>query len=177
VVRSFCFLLSRKRRLAEIIKQREEGGRSAQFGGSDDPRVAGAAARACVVAPGTAADPGLVVQLAEKALARDRDWIRLRLLGAALVRAGEADGAVERLTEGIKANPEGGDAPDWLWLALAHQQKGRTAEARRWLARAVERLEAKEAAPSGAALGWTERLETRLLRREAEALVASGGRS
>jgi tetratricopeptide (TPR) repeat protein len=147
-----------------------------RFGEAANPRVAGAAARACVVAPGAVADPGLVVHLAEKALAKDRDWIRLRLLGAALVRAGEADRAVERLTEGMQANPEGGDAPDWLWLALAHQQKGRADEARRWLARAVERLEAKEAAPSGAALGWTDRLESRLLRREAEALMASGGR-
>ncbi len=78
----------------------------------------------------------------------------------------------------MKANPSGGSAFDWLFLAMAHQRLGRNDEARRWLERAgafVELLEQGEAPADGnlgRPLSWQDRLEFMIVHREAAALIA-----
>jgi predicted Zn-dependent protease len=96
------------------------------------------------------------------------------LLGAAHFRAGQLDVAVERLNEAARQKK---DSPMvWLYLALAHYQRGQAAEARTSLARAVqaiERFNTAKSRPGVAKLPWTERLSLQLLRLEAEQVIGT----
>jgi serine/threonine protein kinase/tetratricopeptide (TPR) repeat protein len=90
-------------------------------------------------------DPARAVRLAEKALDRKEPnqvvkagdiW---NTLGVARYRAGQWEAAVQGLEQSRKLR-DGGDAVDWLFLAMAHQKLGHTdqagkcyAEAIRWL--------------------------------------------
>jgi hypothetical protein len=67
---------------------------------------------------------------------------------------------VGALNESVRRR-KGGDAFDWLFLALAHAKLGRPDEARRWYDRAARRMDAPP--PRDAALG--------LLRAEAASLL------
>jgi WD40 repeat protein/serine/threonine protein kinase/tetratricopeptide (TPR) repeat protein len=131
----------------------------------------------CTLAPDAVADPTLPVQLAKEALlARPGDYASLNTLGAALYRSGEYSAAIEQLNEARKKSGKGGSAFDWLFLAMAHQRTGQTAQARQSLDKAVQTinraaLEQTEGAAPAAALSWNERLELQILRREAEAIV------
>jgi len=64
---------------------------------------------------------------------------------------------------------------NWLWLAFAYQQLGKTDEARRWLDRArvwLDQLESdKLAPPDNSGLHHHNWLEAQLLRRELDALL------
>src|SRR5262249_15208589 len=96
--------------------------------------------------------------------------------GAALYRAGRFDAAVRRLEEAVAAPGNSGAAWDWLFLAMAHQRQGHGDEARRCLEKAVRWIDQAEAAttrdrPPRTPLGWQQRLELQILRREAEELV------
>jgi hypothetical protein len=62
----------------------------------------------------------------------------------------------------------------WFFLATAHHHLGHAEEARRWLEKAVRWLDQADwfrPPDVGVSPTWPERLEARLLRREAEALV------
>src|SRR5262249_25690137 len=105
-----------------------------------------------------------VVRLAERAVTgRPRSAVALTALGAALVRAGQADKAVEPLREAVTVAAETPSA--WLFLALAEQCRGQAAAAREALATATKTGGA--AAPRS----WQQREEWRVLRAEAEALL------
>jgi tetratricopeptide (TPR) repeat protein len=126
------------------------------FGKTQDPIEAHGAALVCAIGPNAAADPAMPVQLARRAVARQRNSDTLHALGAVLYRAGEYVPAVARMTEAMAMRPGGGTAPDCVFMAMAHQRLGHAAEARRWLDRSVARERA------GAVLrGWGDRLETR----------------
>jgi WD40 repeat protein/tetratricopeptide (TPR) repeat protein len=123
-------------------------------------------ARCCALAPDAVADREAPVRLAEFAVQNapaDRRPNYLHTLGAALYRARRSEESILRLEESIrgrKSLPQ-----DWVFLALAHQQIGHGAEARRWLDqfrtyRANEKPEA-----------FSNELEIRLLRNEAEAVI------
>jgi hypothetical protein len=96
-------------------------------------------------------------------------------LGGVLFRAGKWEEAIRQLNEAIKAEGKGGTATDWLFLAMAHYRGGYAGEARKWLNKALAHLDRieEEGAKEGAkaSLPWNARLEMRLLRREAEALI------
>ena len=89
----------------------------------------------------------------------------LNTLGAALYRARRFEESIRRLEEGIRGRGGKSLPQDWAFLALAHQQLGHGAEARRWLDRFHTYKEDEN--PDSF---WNE-LEVRLLCREAEATI------
>jgi Flp pilus assembly protein TadD len=139
-----------------------------RFGGAGAAGTANDVAWACALGPGATADPGVPVRLAEVALRDGPESSRdtyLNTLGSALYRAGRYDEAIRRLQEGIEGRG-GASLPDnWPFLAMAHHRLGHRAEARRWL----DKL--REYRPSKSPDRYWEELTTRLLRREAEAVV------
>jgi tetratricopeptide (TPR) repeat protein len=80
----------------------------------------------------------MAVELAEAAVkARPVDCYSWGALGIARYRRGNWRGAVEALDKSIQLNREGGQAPDFFFLAMAHWQLGDMAKARQWLDRGV----------------------------------------
>jgi Flp pilus assembly protein TadD len=158
--------------LLRLYRADEKGYRQAcaalleRWGSAKDPGILNSVAWTCALAPKAVADLSPVVRLAEKAVAgRPNDSGILNTLGAILYRAGRCEEAVKRLKEAIAKSPtKKGTALDWLFLALAQQKLGRTAEAKTCLARAGEFLKAK-------GIPWDQRLELQVLHREAAALL------
>jgi hypothetical protein len=103
-----------------------------------------------------------------------KDYPFARAFGVALYRAGEYEGAVKQLEVARALRKEPSPAV-WLFLAMAHQRCGRTAEARQWLGKARAWIdEARQRKPGGALwerLPWGERLALDLLRSEADKLI------
>jgi tetratricopeptide (TPR) repeat protein len=120
------------------------------FGQSKDVNVANAVAWTCTLAPDAVEDREAVVRCARSAvkpMPKDPDKLRsLQILGAATYRAGRFQEAIDHLNDALKALTEpggpglgidpkaaggvssgpapGGDAPDWLFLAMAHHRLG-----------------------------------------------------
>jgi serine/threonine protein kinase/tetratricopeptide (TPR) repeat protein len=98
-------------------------------------------------------DPARAVRLAEKTLVlAKKDPLQARseggyrnTLGVANYRAGNWQAAITALEQSRKLR-QGGDAVDWLFLAMAHQKLGHTDTARKWCAQAVQWLEKNRAA-------------------------------
>jgi eukaryotic-like serine/threonine-protein kinase len=127
----------------------------------------------CALTPDAVADPGVPVRLAEDALklhaVTEREGSdRLRILGAALYRAGRFAEAIRTLEESHRGRGDGGDPQGFAFLALAHHRLGHRAEARRWL----DKLAAYRPKETGD-LSWDD-VEVRILRREAESLILGG---
>jgi WD40 repeat protein/serine/threonine protein kinase len=146
------------------------------FEKTQDPDRANDVAWTCILAPDAVADSLRPLRLAESAVSRQpKNYAYLNTLGAALYRAGKFEQAVNRLNEAIQTQEEEGTYADWLFLAMAHHRLGHAAEARQWLAKAVQEVD-KALVQRGAStrddsLSWHQRLEMQLLRREAEALL------
>jgi hypothetical protein len=143
---------------------------------SRNPNTANAIAWTCALVPNAVPDLNRPVQLSEAALAQGGDQYEyLNTLGATLYRAGRFDEAIRTLHRAIERQGHGGTAYDHLFLAMAYQRLGDTGRAAQSLEQAVLWIKQTEAPrPSGrqtASLSWTERLELRLLRREAESMV------
>jgi hypothetical protein len=68
----------------------------------------------------------------------------------------------------MKAHGRGGVVEDWLFLAMAHCRLGEMNRARRWFTKAAEALDREE---PDSTVAWYERLQRRLLRREADELL------
>ena len=149
-----------------------------RFGPDADPGTANSVAWCCALGPDAVHDLSQPVRLAEKAVAESSGecW-RLNTLGAVLYRAGAYDDAIKRLEEAMKAHSQGGTSLDWLFLAMAHQSAGRPEEARHWYDKAASWIEQAEQGKVqdpylfGDLAAWQQKLELRILRREAEALV------
>jgi Flp pilus assembly protein TadD len=90
---------------------------------------------------------------------------RLRILGAALYRAGRFAEAIRTLEESHRGRDDGSDPQGFAFLAMAHDRLGHRAEARRWL----DKLAAYRPKETGD-LSWDD-VEVRILRREAESLL------
>jgi WD40 repeat protein/tetratricopeptide (TPR) repeat protein len=120
----------------------------------------------CLVVAGTAADNRAALKLAETAVAADsRSPAARNSLALALYRAGRAKDALTQLSGPAHAR-EGATNPfTRVLLALVEQRLGSTTEARCWLERTRQALDAKPA------LAWHERMDLELLLREAVALV------
>lgn len=95
-------------------------------------------------------------------------------------RAGQFQEAAALFEQSLRASAKPGQAVlNWMWLALAHQRRGKTEEARRWLGQATAWLDqyrdgmpARAEAELGLHLhNW---LEANVLRREEEALIRPG---
>jgi tetratricopeptide (TPR) repeat protein len=115
-----------------------------------------------------ARDPRRAVDLARRAVeAAPKEGAFWNTLGAARYRSSDSKGAVEALGKSIDL--AGGGTPfDWFFLAMAHQELGQRAEARKWYDRAVAWTEAnKERLAKDKLTGE----ELRRFRAEAEALL------
>src|SRR5262249_54123412 len=127
----------------------------------------------CALTPEAVADPGVPVRLAEAALnhhavTEQEASDRLRILGAALYRAGRFAEAIRTLEECQRGRGDGGDPQGFAFLALAHHRLGHRSEARRWL----DKLAAYWPKETGD-LSWDD-VDVRILRREAESLILGG---
>jgi tetratricopeptide (TPR) repeat protein len=136
-------------------------------------------ARACTLAPDAVAEASLPGRLAEKELqASAREFWSLTEQGALAYRAGRYQEAVPLFEQSLQADFKPGRAVlNWLWLALAHQRLGKSAEARRWLGKAQAWLDQyRDGMPARAeaelGLHFHNWLEAHVLRREAEALLS-----
>jgi WD40 repeat protein/tetratricopeptide (TPR) repeat protein len=150
-----------------------------RFGQADNPDTALVLAWAGVAGPDALPDASRLVAAAERAGAsRSPRAAAQRVLGAALYRAGQYQKAADRLAATVEALGEETTVHEQLFLAMAEQRLGHSAEARRRLDRALQGLQ--DAAPprprfdADAAVFWNERLELDLLRREAQALLKPG---
>jgi hypothetical protein len=142
-----------------------------------NPRIADNVAWSSVMAVSEEPDLSETVRLAELAVngvPEDRKWWFLSTVSAALYRAGRFAEAVRRLEDGIQKRKGRSSEADWVFLAMAHHRLGHHDEARRWLDRGGERSERVRFPVRGSGFASHEfwvKLEIRLLRAEAEALV------
>jgi hypothetical protein len=148
-----------------------------RFGRDGRPGLVEPVAWACALGPDALADWRPVVQAVEAAVEQCPENGELRkTLGAALVRAGKQQEAIAALQESIRVNGHGGNAFDWLFLAMAHDRLGHSKEAsaalataRDWIAHGDER-----GVPDPYVLSpspWYTKLELELLLREAEGQI------
>jgi tetratricopeptide (TPR) repeat protein len=135
-------------------------------------------ARACTLAPHSAADAARAGRLAQKELkANAQKFSTLTQQGGLHYRAGRFKEAIPLLERSLLADPKPGRAVlNWLWLALAHQRLGRAEDAQRWLGKAQAWLDQHgdgmpRRAEEELGLHLHNWLEAHVLRREAEALL------
>jgi hypothetical protein len=148
-----------------------------QFGRSAGELI-GEAARACLVGPAGPDDLSIPRQLAETELSRDPKsaWANY-VVGLAEFRTGRYEEAIAHLEESLRVGTNWAAAPlNFPILAMAHQRLDRGEQARQWL----EEAHGLPGNPSLRGLGdaamnmsatWWDRVEFRLLLREADALV------
>ncbi len=92
-------------------------------------------------------------------------------------RMGDCEAAVRELERAISLHSQGGSPQDWLVLAMAYHRLSRTEEAYEALGMISRR---RNRAPAGTALAekgkvsWETKIESKLLREEAEKLLAIG---
>jgi hypothetical protein len=122
----------------------------------------------CAVGPEAVKDFEPLVREQTRILGPRPDPNLLNTLGALLYRAGRFEDAVKLLEEAIARRDKVGTVHDWLFLAMAHQRLGHGDLARKWLEKSGRAVEQAEDG------SWEQRLELRLLRREAEALIRPG---
>jgi hypothetical protein len=134
------------------------------FAKTKDPQVASLVVGNCVAIRDALDDTQQLVRLGYLAASKEKG---LPVLGAAMFRAGEYDGALLRLEEG---NPRG--AWNLLFRAMAHHHLGHNEQARDYLDQAQVEIKSTP-------FQWPLDVRTQQLRREAEELIGelSGDRS
>jgi tetratricopeptide (TPR) repeat protein len=86
-------------------------------------------------------DPPRAVELAKKAVElMPKAGSHWNTLGVSHYRAGDWKAAMAALDKSREFR-KGGDAYDWLFLAMAHRKLGQTKEARKWYEQAIEWLQ------------------------------------
>jgi tetratricopeptide (TPR) repeat protein len=113
--------------------------------------------------------------LAEKSVSLESNPASLHTLGTAYFRAGHYRKALEQFRMGRQT---GGGSPDfYLFEAMTQFRLGNLQEARRLLEDAVRQIDGLVSLASAEAardsLSWHQKLELRLLRREAEDLIGT----
>ncbi|HEX7378150.1 MAG TPA: protein kinase [Pirellulales bacterium] len=103
-----------------------------RFSATTEPHMAHDLVSSCVLGPQALPDMERLVPVAR--LAADWQHGNVRMLGAALYRAGEYQAALDSFAEAARLIHL--TAWDWCFCALAHQCLGNHAEARRYLAQA-----------------------------------------
>src|SRR5262249_6787684 len=120
----------------------------------------------------TVRDPGRAVALAGRAVELVPNTGAYRnTLGVARYRAGDWEGAVEALEKSMELRA-GGDAYDWLFLAMAHQRLDDAVQARKWYDRAAGWIEGNQVLLEKKKAQGDE---LRRFRAEAEALLGRAG--
>jgi serine/threonine protein kinase/WD40 repeat protein len=148
-----------------------------RFRREERPGFVALVAWACAIGPEALADWAPLVQATLAAAKHRPDDVELRMvLGAVLVRAGRTPEAIASLEESVRRNGQGGNAFDWLFLAMAHHRLRHAQEAtaalataRDWIAHGDERALPDPYVQSP--LPWYTKLELELLLREAEGLI------
>jgi WD40 repeat protein len=150
-----------------------------QFREDESPNTGYWVAWTCVLRPEAVDNYEPVIRLAEQAVEADPESeTYLDTLGVVLYRAGRAEEAVERLTEANKRfeahDSESTSSPAYTWyfLAMAHQKAGHVEQAREYLNKANQRTD-EESADKEKPPPWNRRATLELLRKEAEALLAT----
>jgi tetratricopeptide (TPR) repeat protein len=150
-----------------------------RFGKTAHLGIADHTAWICALAPAAVADLDQPLRLAEKIVAAEpQNAAYCNTLGALLYRAGRFLPAVERLNNAIRLRDGKGTPEDWLFLAMAHHRLGHKEEARAWLNKAAQWIDAtKNEKPSAdRPIPAADRLaQLDLLRREADGLLAAAG--
>jgi WD40 repeat protein/serine/threonine protein kinase len=148
----------------------------AHFGESEKPEDVHWVVWTCVLAPNAVEDLSQVVKLAKQLVnSNDKNEQYLRTLGATFYRAGQFEGAIDKLTKLANAWEETGQYPirsspayTWYFLAMAHHQSGNINESLKYYNKAVKWAE-QEIADNAI---WNRRLTLQLLRTEAQLLLA-----
>jgi WD40 repeat protein len=151
------------------------------FGQSEHPRIV-EAARACLIEPDAVADLSAPGRLVDTALSRepDKPWTHY-FAGLAAFRAGRYERAVEQMMKSLDLGAGWAAAPlNYPVLAMAHHRLGHPDEARRWLGHAHSlSRDARQGRAwdliRGLRAAWWDRVELRLLLREADAMVLDAG--
>jgi WD40 repeat protein len=130
-----------------------------RFGKTKDADVAARILYTVVPVPDALDDPSILVELGDLAG-------HPRLKGAALYRHGEYEPAIKQL---VQQSTYGARPWDMLFLSMAYARTGKKDDARKLLNDAVPAVAAME--KNFGWTGWFERVETDLLRREAESLL------
>jgi tetratricopeptide (TPR) repeat protein len=135
----------------------------------------------CLLAPDAVQDYGPVVRLAEQAVeAEPNSGVYLKTLGGIFYRVGRFEEAVQRLAEADKliddldSQSKSSPAYTWYFLAMAHHKLGHDDEAKKWLDKATEWTDKilAEEEEGTATVAWNRLLTLKLLREEAEAMIA-----
>jgi tetratricopeptide (TPR) repeat protein len=144
-----------------------------RHGDVTDTDLANNVAWACARFPGAVDDWKQVKKLAALAAGPRgrRSMNGLNTLGAVLYRAGDYEGAISAIEEGIDLRGDGGVLEDWVFLAMARHKLGQKS-AGLWLRKAQKALEKLEEARKKADSVVPMRdLEATLLVREAVATL------
>jgi serine/threonine-protein kinase len=124
-------------------------------------------------------DPGIepaeLVRLAEKNVAVDLDPWHLHVKALVYYRTGLLDAALEQGRLSMQQHPNWhGQALDWALLGLVYLARGNSAESQKWLEKARNALPVDVFSDS---MHPNDRLEMRVLLREAEEMLRNQGRS
>jgi WD40 repeat protein/tetratricopeptide (TPR) repeat protein len=143
------------------------------FGGYTGELI-GEAARACLIGPDGMDDFSVPLRMAETAVSRDPNFAwNYYVLGLAHFRGGRYESSIASLEKSLQLGTTWAAAPlNYPVLAMAHQRLGHRDEARRCLEKARGRrgTPASDDAFKMSAVWW-DRVEFRLLLREADALI------
>jgi tetratricopeptide (TPR) repeat protein len=148
-----------------------------RFARAKNPIIADRTAKTCLLMPGAVTDLKPVMKLADRAVTGTEKegcyrWFLLAR-GMADYRDGRFASAITWLDKSLSADsdwrPLSLDATAHLFLAMAHQQLGRPAEARQALDKATKMMAQK--LPDDPGMDWDDWLRFQIVRREAEALV------
>jgi serine/threonine protein kinase len=157
-----------------------------RFEQSKDEDEIAVVAHILVLAPHALADPGPILELAQRRKASARpasphySWSS-NVLGLAYYRAGRFDKAAECLRRLLKPSPDGEhDVANWLLAAMAEQRLGHDQTAQKWLYKADQWIEEEtlrrsqaESFPTKEPSPWPHWLIVQILHREAAGLVRS----
>jgi serine/threonine protein kinase/tetratricopeptide (TPR) repeat protein len=142
-----------------------------RFARTKHPQTANTVLYIAVALPAATGEVETMLPLGDLTLAAAPGMPRLR--GAVRYRAGQFDAAIRDLNESSKVFPF--RAWDWLFLAMAQQQLGKTADAKQSLAKAeewIERANKNRLAGSGLPwISWHEAVEVDYILREANELI------
>jgi tetratricopeptide (TPR) repeat protein len=139
------------------------------FGKTSDPNTATSVLQTYLVVPPAAEDEGMLADLADRVVGPNRE----RLLGATSYRMGRYPAAMEHLSKAASSGVA--RCWDWLFLAMTYQHLAKPDQARDYLRRAQEWIEAADAVGSDTKeprwQDWGDRSRIRALYREAEELI------